>query len=98
MSYRMIYEVTFQFCPDGVGQAMQGTSAAQMSFAQFPPFNPVVPGGNTPTQANFVTALQNMVTDITNQLTSTTSPDMVPNSGYTNNLARLQAFAGNASA
>lgn len=97
MSYRMIYNVSFQFCPDGVGQAMQGTCAASMDFQQFPPFNPVVPGGNSPTQANFITALNNMVTDITTQLT-TAAPQDFPNSGYATNLARLQAFATNASA
>jgi hypothetical protein len=97
MSYRMTYEVNFQFCPDGVGQVMEGTSAASMTFIQAVPFNPVVPGGNSPTQANFITALQNMVTDITNQLTGS-APQNFPNSGYTTNLARLQAFATNPSA
>lgn len=97
MSYRLSYTVDIMFCPDGVGQVMANTCAASMSFAQFPPFNPVVPGGNTLTQANLTTALAAMAADILNQVTSE-SPDQVPNSGYTTNLQRLQAFSGNASA
>jgi hypothetical protein len=92
MAFGLRFKVDYGWIPDGAG-AMEVASSAFLRFepsgnspagvtlgsgdgAQWEP----VPGGNAPTQANLITGLNNMVTDITAQLT----PAVV---------ARIQGFA-----
>lgn len=91
MSYRLQYIVTVDWAPDAVGQVIEGNSSGSMTFVQQPGAPvPVIPGGNTLSAANLLIALNSMVTDINNQITTGTN-QATP--GLPTNLARLQAMS-----
>jgi len=91
MSFFIRYQVDVGFLPDGAGGMGVPTAQVLTFFAS--PSNPggatlgnggmanasPVPGGNGANQANFNTAVNNMLTDIEAQIAA--------------NLARIQAFA-----
>lgn len=81
MAFVLKYAVDIAWVPDGVGP-MEVPSSAMLRF--FPSAsNPggvtlgngafaqgsLIPGANAPSQANIITALNNLVTDLTAQLT-----------------------------
>ena len=90
MSFRIDYSVTVTFVGDGMGPMELPGSPAISFFGSGLGAAPLgipgqggqlVPGGNTPTAANFTTALNSMAADIAAQIA-------VPAT-----LARVQAFA-----
>ena len=93
MSYRLRYQFWVDWAPDAVGQVTEGNAANTLSFVQTPP-NPIIPGGNTLTAGNLLTALQSAVTDINTQITTGTN---MATPGLPTNLARLIAFSSGAS-
>ena len=82
MAFVLKYKVDVAWVPDGVG-AMEVPTSFVLTF--FPTANnpagvtlgsgafaqgSLIPGANAPTQANLITALNNLVTDLTAQFTA----------------------------
>ena len=92
MAYGLRYNVDVVWIPDGAG-AMSVPSSQILSLFNSPS-NPAgqtagqplgqaspVPGGDTPTQANFNTACTNMVTDIEAQIAASLTRILAFNTG-----------------
>ena len=87
MGYRLSYQVSIDFVPDGAGPMSVPTGPTlQFNNVPYAVSSVVVPGGNTPTLANFNTALcgttpssGSAMFDISAQISA--------------QLARIQAFA-----
>lgn len=103
MAYRVRVTVSYDYVPDGAGGALQGqqqadnpgiagtgggTVAAMQTASDIDA--EVVPGGNSPSSANFQTALNAAAATLYTRLTTANS---VP--GFTSGtlLAQVQAFA-----
>lgn len=68
MGYRLTYQATISYVPDGVGpMGVPGSPSLRFNGVNG---IVVVPGGNSPSGANITTALSSAATDLSNQMTA----------------------------